>query len=322
MKHIAFLVLLFVTDNCYSQNLQCPDIAKTLKEYQIDSSSNSYLGAVFTQHCQSDGSRKSSGAGVGLDVIVKNIPVGLTGNYTSNGEAFTNFCKTYSALQSSFGATDSYKQTISQKALETVERCLEFQSSGVVVTHAITNNATVNFYLKASVINRIEITGVHIDGPVVCNGNVSGVNKVFDQNLTVKVSGTQGFACSRKPTSVGSTGDLRFQESVITLLTNQGNYSVFWPQEDRLTESSATSINKRLKDIENELSIAKSTILKQMSEEIEKYNKNVVHADDKIYLKSLNIGEFARHQNGVLRISPNDNTALFEADRTWIVIKK
>lgn len=244
----------------WAQNLQCPDIAKTLKEYSIDSSSSSYLNAVFTQHCQQDGSRKSSGGGVGLEAVVKAVPIKFTGNFSNSEEAIRNFCKTYASQTAATAATDNYKETISLKALETIQQCNALQASGVTVTHQVSNVEAANFYLRNSVTNTLELQGVSTTGNVNCEGLVAGRKRTFDSSLRVKISSTQGFACKRTGHRQAPNGPLSFEEAIVTVLTNQGNYTLFWPRDERQSESMATQIDRRITLAEGEIAVTKANV--------------------------------------------------------------
>jgi hypothetical protein len=255
-KHaLASISLIFACVTAYSQNLQCPDISKTLKEYSIDSSSSNYLNAVFTQHCQQDGSKKGSSGGVGLDAVIKAIPVKFTGNYTSSDEAFSNFCKTYASQTAASSATDSYKETISLKSLETIQQCLALQTSGTIVTHQISNVESANFYLRSSVTQNFELQGVQISGGTTsCLGQVAGQKMQFDTSINVKIKATQSFGCTRRGVKLAN-GALSFPESIVTVMTNQGNYALFWPKDERESADMASQIDQRITKIEGDLAV-------------------------------------------------------------------
>jgi hypothetical protein len=250
--------LLLAATTALSQNLQCPDIAKTLKEYSIDSSSSSYLNAVFTQHCQTDGSRKSAGAGLGIDAVVKAIPIKFTGNYSNSSEAMTSFCKAYSSQTFTSAASDSYKETISLKALETIGQCNMLQAGGYTVSHQVANVESANFYLRSSVTQAFEMQGVSTTGGAICEGLVDGKKRSFDSALNVKIKATLSFSCKR--TGLVKERVTSYPESIVTVLTNQGNYSLFWPRDERQSEDMAVKIDKRITSIEGDLAVTNASV--------------------------------------------------------------
>lgn len=243
----------------HAQNLQCPDIAKTLKEYSIDSSSSSFLRSVFSEHCQADGSRKSSGGGVGLDLVIKAVPISFTGDYSTSEQAVSQFCKRYKDFNEGSSDADSYKETISRKALETIQQCVALQATGTVISHQINNVEAANFYMKSSVTSPLQLNGVAITGRVTCEGMVGNSKRTFDASLSLQVKATAGFACKRTGTP-GPNNVTNYDEATITVLTSQGNYSLFWPKDERQSESMATVIDRRIRTLEGDVSVAKGNL--------------------------------------------------------------
>lgn len=261
MLKISFsAVAAFATMSALGQNLQCPDIAKTLKEYSIDSSSSSFLNSVFTQNCQQDGSRKATGASIGLDAVVKAIPVKFTGSYNNNEEAFTNFCRSYSSFTTATSSNDAYKETISSKALDTISECQRLQASGVIVTHQLSNAESLSFYLRNSVTQTFELQGVQTTGPVKCTGQIGGAKRTFDMTLNAQITKTQSFSCIRTGAPKPNKSSNDFAESVITVLTNQGNYTVFWPKDQRESSDMASAIDTRITMLQGDLNKTNATL--------------------------------------------------------------
>jgi len=242
-----------------AQNLQCPDIAKTLKEYSIDSSSSNFLNSVFSQHCQQDGSKKSTSVGLGLDAVVNAIPLKFTGSYNNNDAAFTNFCKTYASFTTANSNTDTYKETISTKALDTLAQCLRLQSTGVFITHDVTNVEAISFYMRSSVTQSFGLQGVQTTGDVTCTGQLGGHKTKFDQSVTSTIKTTQSFGCIRQGTGTAKGGK-SFGESTITIMTNQGNYAVLWPKDERQSIDMATDIDRRITSVSGDLALTKTAL--------------------------------------------------------------
>lgn len=247
-KIFFFLTSLTLIGQSLAQNLQCPDISRTLATYNIDNSSSEFLTTVYSKYCYEDGSVKSSGGGLGIDVIVKAIPVKFTGNYSNSQEAHSNFCKTYSSLLQSNTATASYTKTISDSAIQTIDHCLSLQAAGVQISHDVTNYEALSFYMRSSVTSSFELQGVQTTGAVKCTGIVKGALTKFDEKLNLSIKNTQGFSCKRSGTAK-SNGSRNFDEATITVLTNQGNYPVLWPKNQREPEDMAAEIQKRLGQI-------------------------------------------------------------------------
>lgn len=255
MLKSAALYIFFIGAPVYAADLHCPDISKTLREYSIDSSSSSYLNAVFSEHCQMDGSSKDKSGGVGLDAIVKAIPIKFTGSYSSVDQAFSNFCKSYQLHTSSSSEADSYKQTISAKALDTIQQCLRLQAKDIFVSHEIANAEAANFFLRGNIHQIFELTGVGIVGKkTTCTGQINGKTVAFDERVHIKNISNQSFVCTRTGHLDPRTQKVYYPESIITVMTSAGNYTLFWPKDERFSEEMASRIDEKITGLEGKLS--------------------------------------------------------------------
>lgn len=253
LRLVFFVAITCTTTSAFSQNLQCHDIANTLKEYSIDSSSSSFLNSVFAQYCHQDGSKKATSGSLGLDAVVKAIPIKFTGSYSNNEQAFTNFCKQYSSFTAASSSSDAYKETISSKALETIAECQRLQATGVIITHQLSNAESLSFYMRNSVLQNFVLQGVGTTGPVKCSGQIGGSEKPFNMAVNVAIKKSQSFTCVRTGAPKSDGSGIDFAESVVTVLTNQGNYSVFWPRDQRQSSDMASEIERKITALQGEL---------------------------------------------------------------------
>jgi hypothetical protein len=236
-----------------AQSLQCTDIARTLKEFSISTSSSSYLNSVFDSYCEASGSAKQSGVGIGLDAIVKAIPIKFTGSYSSSEDAVKNFCKNYSSSTSLQERKYSYEEKIASKALDTVTDCLKLQSQGITITHDILNKEVATFYLKSAVEQKIVVSGVATSGPISCTGHIGGQSKSINETTGIAVQKTQNFSCKRRGSSTSANQPKVYEEATVTIATNFGNYNVLWPRDERLPEDMASMVGKDLEELKGNL---------------------------------------------------------------------
>lgn len=241
-KVVAAPLLLALCQVAHAQALQCTDIARTLKEFSISTSSTSYLNSVFDNYCEASGNTRQTNSGVGLDAVVKAIPIRFSGSHSSSEEAMKNFCKTYSSSSSLQDRKYSYEEKIAGKALDTVSDCLRLQSQGVTITHDVVNREKMAFFLKSGIDQKISLSGVSISGSVSCSGLVNGQPKTINESTGIPVSKSQNFTCTRSPISGANQKVKLYEEAAIVVSTNFGNYNVLWPRDERLPEDMATAI--------------------------------------------------------------------------------
>ncbi|MFB0713684.1 hypothetical protein ACEU59_21360 [Buttiauxella noackiae] len=249
----VFFCLSLPAASTFADVNSCLSLASTLKEYNISNQSSAFLNSAYDQYCDQSGNTKSTSAGIGLDMVIKAIPIKFTGNYSSSAEAFKNFCRNYSSVATASERKFSYEEKIATKSLETIEACQRIAALGATVTHEIPNMRAVTFFLQNGNATKLEVRGVFPtpnDG-VVCEGQIDGQLKTFSKETFAKVESTQGISCERvsksSPSGVGV-----FEEQVITLATNLGNYSVFLPQDEKLPLEMAQNISSRIDKLENE----------------------------------------------------------------------
>lgn len=249
-----FFVASFFIRCAHAQNLQCPDIAKTLKEYSISTSSSSYLNSVFDNQCEQNGDNKATSAGFGLDAVVKAIPLKLTGNYSSNEQAIKNFCKTYASTMTSEQRSFSYEERVASKALDTIQSCLALQSQGVIITHNIVNVDQTAFFLKSGLEQKISISGIAVSPNISCHGIVASKSKPFDETSVLRVEKNQNIFCTRKTSAIPGTNTRVYEEATITVATNFGNYPVLLPRDQRLSENLASDIARKIDLLDKDVS--------------------------------------------------------------------
>ncbi len=240
----AALVLLACVPS-HAQDLRCLDIATALKEFSISTSSKSYTNSVFDSYCETNGTVKKSERSVGLDAVVKSIPFSFKAGATSNEQAISNFCSTYSGSTALQERANTYEERIAGKSLDTVKACLELQALGVTITHRIITRRKADFFLKSSVDLKLNISGISLDGPVRCSGNVGGVKRKFDDSTSLVVQNAQSFYCTRFPRANEKKQEV-FDEAVVSVATQKGNYTLVWPRDERLPEDMATSVARDL----------------------------------------------------------------------------
>jgi hypothetical protein len=258
-RNAAIILYCIIPAISIAQNLQCPDIARTLKTYQIDTSSSDFLNSVYSQNCQQDGSKKSSGGGIGIDTLVKSIPVKFTGNYNNTDEGFTNFCRTYKSLYAERNSQTNYKEYLSDRALITLNQCLALQAQGVYITHDVVNIESVAFYLRSSVTQSFDITGITTTGNINCSGQVKGRPAAFNKEVNLQVKATQSFSCIRGSETSANRSKI-FDEASVIVMTNQGNYAVVLPRDERLAENTASTIRSEINTIRSDLSTSNTLL--------------------------------------------------------------
>ncbi|MBX3332419.1 MAG: hypothetical protein KF722_18630 [Nitrospira sp.] len=236
------------------------------------------MNTVFDNYCESGGTTKSQNFGLGLDAIVKAIPVKFTLNYGSNEEAVKNFCKNYQSVAAGRSDQTQYQEKIVQRAYQSFDQCIAIANTGVVVRHDVRTLEQVDFYVAPGFGHPITIKGISTSDGISCNGqdpndSKNSPAKKFDLStrLELKDNKVLNLVCVRAGQQ-DKNGNTVFKEGVVTLLTDinpAGNYAAFLPQDTRIAESTASAIqktidglteqNKALKDSQEKLKASLKT---------------------------------------------------------------
>lgn len=255
--------LVFLLASLTSANAQatfdCDKIITSgLREYRISADSTSFLKTTFDKYCSASGETKESGGGIGIDTIVKTIPVKFTGSYNSSSQAMTNFCKTFAGSEDYKSASYSYAETIASKAFDTYAQCTQIASQGLSVSHQLTTPGDAQIFLKAGMDKAVQITGVYTSGNISCQGN-DNKGKVIKYAVSTTASSDKSLHifCTRKPRP-GTAGSTVFDEGTVAIGMVGHSYNVFWPKSEILPEDVAerikTSLNELRLNIEKQAS--------------------------------------------------------------------
>lgn len=233
-------------------------ITDGLNEYSIKNDSSSYLNSVHDNYCEASGSAKTDKFGLGIEAVVKAIPIKFTGTYDSGQTAMKNFCKNYASTTAQNSAAASYQQTIVRRAYESFDTCVSLAAQGTSVKHFIRSPDTFDFYLAPGFSRPVKINGMHVPKNVVCKGILPGETKSSvineDTVTTLNNNDSMSVGCTRTGDK-DSDGNITLQEAVVTIFTNlqNGNYSVFLPKNVAISSNWGTDFESRLNQVKDEL---------------------------------------------------------------------
>jgi hypothetical protein len=250
----AIAMVLMLPMNAVAQSFKpCETIITAgIKNSRVNTSSKAYLKKVFDTYCESGGTNKKVTAGAGVDLVIEAIPVGFTGNYGNQEEAFRNFCKTYSSEARAYQSDFGYEEIIVEKAYESFNQCMRFVSHGVSAEHDIVNLETATLFFWAGVGKPVRINGMTTSGNVSCTGIIQGKPVTYSPSTVTATTETIGIVCRRSPI-ISTSGVKVYEEGTVVVTTNVGNYSVFFRRDEKLPEDQASALNKKIELLEASL---------------------------------------------------------------------
>ena len=233
-------------------------ITDGLREYSITTDSSAYLNSVFDKYCETSGTARSTGLSVGLDAVIKAIPVQFTSSYSSNEEAVRNFCRNYSSISTGRSDRTAYQERIVQRAYESFDQCIALAQTGVVVRHKVRSLAELDFFVAPGFARPVMLRGIKSSTNIQCSGqdpnSANSTAKKFDLStrIQVKDNNALNISCTRtgKP---GTNGETIYDEGTVTLFTDigpNGNYGAFVPRDTRLAENQASAIAQQIASLD------------------------------------------------------------------------
>ena len=277
--------LLLVGQEAFAQSLEkaCSSIITSgLREYSVNTESDSYLQTVFDRHCEKSGEAKKSSSGFGLDLGIGEFSLGLDDDSADSSRRVANFCKSYAKVERQNRSVDKREEKIVREAYRSFDACMVMAASGVIVRHEVRSFGDVDFFISTNYNGKVSIKGIQTPPNVKCMGHrpdadpgKPAVAQEFNINTALVLHPTQSFnmACVRSPRA-GAGGDAEgtpYDESVITVLTDirpEGNYSAYLPADVRIPETRASvlvaqlaSLDERNKVLAAELDAARKALL-------------------------------------------------------------
>ena len=252
MKRLGFCIaLMCIGSSALAQ--QCDTIiTKGLREYDISSESSSYLNNVFSQYCHESGEARSSSSNVGLEAIVKAIPIKFSLGSTSSQTAMQNFCKTYRGSTEAQQSRDTYRETIATKSLDSYVDCVQLSQLGFYVTHDVITAEKAQVMFRAGVGKPIEINGIDTSSNVACVGSVNGKEQRYTVATKVKSDNTISVFCTRS--SRKGAGDVTvFDEGSVAVDITGHKYNFFLPKAEIIPENVASRVQASLVELRGAL---------------------------------------------------------------------
>lgn len=193
---------------------------------------------LFSRHCETNGSLKSSSANLDLTVPVKTIKVGFSGSQSEAQQTMQEFCKTYSERLSRFDSFYQFNSHVVVDALKSFNQCMELEARNVRISHVATDSRSlvvrVGFNPAEDIVT---LNSVQYDPAVAtCSSNINGEGKpitVWGKSGQINAKGPFSVACERIALRT-SNGEFKFPRLELLVDISHGAYAVALPTETML----------------------------------------------------------------------------------------
>ena len=205
---------------------------------------------IFSEHCESNGSVKSSKTGLDLTAPVKGIVVGFNGSREEAAQRMQQFCKSHASSLSRFDGTYQLSNKVVVDALKSYNQCLAFEGKRIDIAHVATDSRALVVRVGLNpATDVLTLNSVQYDSRVAtCRTNIGGdgpLMPVGTDFAQTKATGPFSVACDRIPAR-NAAGDEYFPRLELLLDTNHGAYTVAMPTEGMLGYDTANSTRQRI----------------------------------------------------------------------------
>lgn len=261
---IAFVFVMIAVPALADDGVCLAMVTDAAHNIGLSTSSQSYMNVIFDNYCQQDGTTKSSSFNGSLNVVVQEIPIGLTGGATNSQTAMSNFCRNYQSTFSASSSNFGFQSLVVQNALQSANDCLKIVTSGAAIVYNILSPTTLAIRFTVPSGQTMNIRGVSHESTVTCLGsNVSGGQAInystgTGQTLT-GAAGSYSITCTRTPFGV-SAGTQFYNATALVVDTNTGGLNIFWPQESVLPLTTASQIQSSVSGLATQIRQTQATV--------------------------------------------------------------
>lgn len=204
--------------------------------------------STFNEHCETNGSMRSSSSSQDLTIPVKAFKASFSGTAQEARQEMQDFCKTYASNVQKYDGMYRLNDSVSVDALRSFNQCVALERSSVNVSHSATpsRSVVVRVDLNPATTN-VVLRAVRYDSNVAqCTSTINGATPTVIVADTPEFKATSPFSvvCDRKPEKT-QAGELRFPRFELLIDTNFGPYTVVMPTEGVLNYDLASVNAKR-----------------------------------------------------------------------------
>lgn len=238
------------------------------RDLVIDKDDRSSLHTIFDQYCDTRGNTRSRSAGVGIEAVIKSIPVSFTGNYSDAETGMSNFCRNYQEVRFSTESRHITRNTVVTDALRYYNECQIITSRGVTITHIEAGEGDIifNFNFRDRE-TRFQIQGVSA-GPNVSCGSTSifrdGNWRTVNRQTRSDIVNNSSLSCTRTP--IRQAENTIYPVSWIGIATNLGSYTVKLQPNTIIGGQSAAALHDQVTALSQASDRANTAIARQQAE--------------------------------------------------------
>lgn len=270
---ISMIALLSSVTQVNSQEICTGILSYASRDVISESRENSIASSLYTEHCEGSSSKNGSSSSIGLEAVVKAIPVKFSYGGSSNSEKLNNFCKVYDSRRAEFSSQAIDKSIVVREALESFNNCISLAAKEIYFNPSIGRTRLVVDVRRGS--SDAAINGVSYDPQLLTclipplNAGRSKTSKIADKDTVVDLNGNyMPLTCERIP-QVSNNGIAEYPRAELIVATTRGSLSLKIAADAQLSEQWASEIAGRMNSIEaKNAELSKRSFQCEMKQEV------------------------------------------------------
>jgi hypothetical protein len=210
--------------------------SSAVRNVEFYTKQNSQKYYVFSQHCEQNGSIRTTSTNVDLSAAYKLISFDFSGTQDDAKSEMQKFCKTFAQDYSSASASSQYKNTVVVDALESFNECRRLETQGVRFAQSVQApsrlSITAYFNPDTTILTVKQFDELNFSCTTSAASKDGKIIPAASINKEFKPKGSFVLSCARKGKK-SSTGT-QYERSSVRIDTNWGPYSVVMQPEGLL----------------------------------------------------------------------------------------
>lgn len=232
-------------------------LSYTGRDISSEARENAIAASLFTQHCEGSSAKQGSATSVGLEAVVKAIPIKFNFGGSSSSEKLNNFCRVYDSRRSEFSTETIDTSIVVREALQAFNTCISLAGSGIYFNPKVGKTNLVIDVRRGS--DDAYIRGLTYDATLLqCylpptptqNGESQGA-KLANKDSVLQLDGNfVPITCDRLPQNSATAGERVYPSAELTIGTSRGSLFLGVPADASLPLQFASDLSVRMAAIE------------------------------------------------------------------------
>lgn len=213
---------------------------------------NAIAADLFNEHCEGQSVSSSRSTEVGLEAVVKSIPVKFSFGGTTAKDKLSQFCKTYNSSRTEYAAQKRDTSTVVREALRAFNECVASAAKGIYFNPKIQSTQLAVDIKRGS--GDPEVRGVKYDSKLLsCEFAVGDSTAVANATSRRKIGpDTLTIACNRKP-QAQPDGGVVYPSAEILIVTSETSMALRVPEDGVWPSKWASDVADSLKKMSAEI---------------------------------------------------------------------